>query len=420
LEEGVVVSGQRKTQVTVKLNGERWEGSRTEKKTGQADGGQPPIEWRKAAGIPPVPTVKTSREEDAWSLLRELRGKNPQVTGERDSGGEPQREVEFSPDEEGSGRLGRGRFVLPGWMREGTVAKNLFVTGGAVAIGLVFGLLVLSVFGEEQLSRSYQSVLSDTVTTFSAGGTGGKTDGMKAAGPTPPEAAGTNAAGTEQAVELRLPEERLHVAQTGVFQPEASAAEAIKPLDKAGIPHFLYKGEDKQYLFAAAAPTRDAVLGFASSLKARGMDVYVKELVLPGFSGSVSVKGAEGTAQPADLNAFFQTGLEMARTLAGQSGHVISSAQPALSAEEASALKEQHRRFLEQSRAVSAPESWQSLFAGMVNGMNQAVQARDKMAEAIAGSKTASAESYAWQVQAGVLTFWENYANWVRQVKAEE
>jgi hypothetical protein len=420
LEEGVVVSGQRKTQVTVKLNGERWEGSRTEKKTRQADGGQPPIEWRQASGIPPVPTVKTPREEDAWSLLRELRGKTPQETGERVTGGEPQRETEFSPEEERSGSHGGGRFVLPRWMREGKLVKNLFATGGAVAIGLVFGLLVLSVFGEEQLSRSYQSVLSDTVTTFSSGGTGGKADGVKVAGPSLPASVGANTVGAEQAVDLRLPEERLYVAQAGVFQPEASVAEAIKPLDGAGIPHLLYKGKDKQYLFAAAAPTRDAVLGFASSLKAKGMDVYVKEMVLPGLSKSIAVKGTEGTAQPADLNAFFQTGLEMARTLAGQSGQVISSAQPALSAEEASALKEQHRRFLEESRAVSAPESWQSLFAGMVNGMNQAMQARDKMAEAIAGKKTASAESYAWQVQAGVLAFWENYANWVRQVQAEE
>ncbi|MBR8660582.1 hypothetical protein [Brevibacillus sp. NL20B1] len=414
------MSGQRKTQVTVKLNGERWDGSRTEKKTGQTDGGQPPIEWRKAEGIPFVPTVKTSREEDAWSLLKELHKKHPQVTAVRDSGVEPQREAEFSPDEEESGHFRRSRVVLSKWMRQGTVTKNLFATGGAVAIGLVFGLLVLSVFGEEQLSRSYQSVLSDTVTTFSAVGKDDKADGMKAAGPVTPEAAGTDADGTKQMVELQLPEERLYVAQIGVFQPETSTAEAIKPLDAAGIPHFLYKGEDKQYLFAAAAPARDAVLGFASNLKAKGMDVYVKEWVLPGVSGSVSVTGPAGTATPEDLNAFFQTGLEMARTLASQSGHVISSAQPVLSKEEASAIKEQHRRFLEQGRSVSAQESGQSLFAGMVNGMNQAVQARDKMAEAIVGGKTASAESYAWQVQAGVLTFWENYANWVRQVKAAE
>ncbi|MDF2682008.1 MAG: hypothetical protein K0R47_3198, partial [Brevibacillus sp.] len=59
-------------------------------------------------------------------------------------------------------------------------------------------------------------------------------------------------------------------------------------------------------------------------------------------------------------------------------------------------------------------------FSGMVNGINQAMDARDKMAEANTGKKTQSAESYAWQVQAGILGYLENYSAWVQQVQKPE
>jgi len=46
--------------------------------------------------------------------------------------------------------------------------------------------------------------------------------------------------------------------------------------------------------------------------------------------------------------------------------------------------------------------------------------AREKMAEASAGKKIESAESYAWQVQAGVLEYLEGYASLLQQAQKKE
>lgn len=407
------MSGQFPNRVTVKLNGEKIERPARPKVTISspapiAGNGKKEASLLHPGAIPHHGTKE--KEEDAFERLLQLRGTTDQANrrATQNDVTEPGEELLDETAVESPFRIRRT------WMQTPAL-KTLMTAGSAVSIGLLFGFLVLTVFTQEQLSHSYRSVLTGTMQSLTAQELGQRsTAGQNLNGLAQP-ASLTPSNG--QNVALQLPEQRFFMAQAGAFQLDASEEAAIAPFEKLGIPHLLYRGDDKQYVFAAAAPTRDGILGFASSLKAKGTEVYVKEIAFPGLQKKVAVSQAAGSAQAPDLNTFFLNGLEMARALAAQSASVVTSAANAPGGAEATALKEKHRRFLEESRAVQAPEDWKPLFDGMVNGMNQAMTAQAKMQEALAGKKAANAENYAWQVQAGVLTYLENYTKWVQMVK---
>lgn len=422
----MVVSGEKRNNVTVKMNGRFWDGKRENENGNETRKDDKGAAKRKTIPFPSQPLVQKGNE--AWDRMMQLRDKaDRQTSREPDVTLEDMGQIEVDMDESVFSKRPATR--LFSGLSKGPFMRTVVSTGGAIAIGLLFGFLVLTVFAEKELSESYRNVLGDTVQTLTAQETSGRAGGTPAAiaGPDLPgtdrpvaDASATAAAGTQAEVKVVLPEMKMFVAQAGVFQPDTTAGAATAPLDKLNLPHFLYNDSAKQYMFAAAAPTRDAVLGFAASLKNKGVDVYVKEFAFPVYQGSVAVTTAASSGSQPDLQQFFDNGKNLAQTLSAHSGQVIANAQPVLPQEEAAAMKEQHRQFLEQSRLVSSQAGGSPYFSGMVAGINQAMAARDKMAEANAGKKSQSAESYAWQVQAGILGYLENYAAWVQQAQKTE
>jgi len=363
---------------------------------------------------------KMSKREDAWDRMIEIRGTaveervaQPESDPERDEDSQPDYgEVDYSV-----GRR-RAQRIEANWPKKAFV-RIFLTTGGAVAVGLIFGIMVLTIFSQEQFKTSYRSVLSDTVQTLTAQSTDQEGQKTPAAGtPLPQEADGTASpsapANASHAVSLQLPELKMFVAQAGVFQADTPAEAAAAPLTEKGLPHLLYNDSSKQYMFAAAATNREAALGFASNIKNKGIEVYVKEFSFPAFQGAVQIGQSTDSANHLDLPVFFSTGRELVEALSANSGLVIT-AQPGTG--EVAKIKETHRRFLESGKVSALPTEWQPHFQQMVNGLNQAVTARDKMAEASTGQKNQSAEQYAWQVQAGILTYLESYMKWIQQVE---
>ncbi|MFS0554398.1 hypothetical protein [Brevibacillus sp. 179-C9.3 HS] len=427
------MSGQNKNRVTVKMNGKFWDEKRDEttkvtsrKRTPKDDTPRVRIQ------APPLPFADPFKEKgnDAWERMMQLRGTatretKPSFEAEQSTNDSIESDYSFDNTEETSYRSSPRSRLAALWPK-GPFWRTTLTTGGAVAIGLLFGFLVLTVFSQKEFSRSYGDVLSETVQTLTAPSAGfEQTDGKKGvAGPILPDLSQPAQNGltngttmNQKEVALQLPAVNMYVAQAGVFQPDASPQTAVEPLEKAGIPHLLYKDTSKQYMFAAAAPTRDAVLGFAASLKNKGMDIYVKEFSFPAFEGPIPVgKSANASGDP-NVNAFFAHGVKLVQTLSAQSGLIITTGQLSPPPKETADLKEIHRQFLEESRKIDVQEAWKPLLDGMVNGVNQALAARDKMAEASAGKKVESAESYAWQVQAGVLAFFESYASWIQNAR---
>lgn len=421
----MVVSGEKRNNVTVKMNGRFWDEKRDDASNKESVKEEKVPRKRTPIPFPSQPIVQKGNE--AWDRLIQMRGR-----AERETSREPGIILEETEHVEVD--LGENVFSKKPATRHfstlpiGPIMRTLVSTGGAIAIGLLFGFLVLTVFSEKELSQSYRNVLGDTVQTLTAQGPSDlpASNQPAIAGPVlpgmdrPVADSPATTSGTQTKVSVQLPEVKMFVAQAGVFQPDTSAQAATGPLDKLSIPHWVYKDSAKQYMFAAAAPTRDAVLGFAANLKNKGVDVYVKEFSFPAYQGTVAVTAAATSSTHPDLQAFFANGVKLAQTLSAHSGQVITNAQPVLSQEEATAMKEQHRQLLEGSRLVQSQAGGSPYFSGMVNGINQAMDARDKMAEANAGKKAQSAESYAWQVQAGILGYLENYAAWVQQAQKPE
>lgn len=407
------MSGEKRNHVTLKVNGRFFEQEEKEKQLPKQEERQPRV---RIQGPSPAEMEKLPKREDAWDRMQQLREKQQQPPSQPIlyEGGQHE---SYEAGEEEQKPWSRSLRRYFGSFPQGPVVRAILGTGGAIAIGLVFGFMVLHVFSQEQFSSTYRSVLHDTVETLSAPAAS-LGEEKAPAGPqddaTPLSAAQQ---GTSASAPLQLAEVKMYVAQTGVFQPDASAQAAAEPLDQLGLPHLLYTDAEKQYMFAAAAPTRDAVLGFASRIKGKGIDVFVKEFSFPSYQGKVAVGKAEGATDSPDLSLFFAAGVELANTLSSQSGMVVTSAQPVFPAEEANKIKEQHRRFLEESRRMQVRAEWEPYFQGMVSGINQAVAAHEKMVEASVGKKTESADSYAWQVQAGVLGYLEQYAKWLQQVE---
>ncbi|WP_103108263.1 hypothetical protein [Brevibacillus reuszeri] len=426
------MSGEKRNNVTVKMNGKFWE----EKREDSADKQMPKKELPPRVRIqaPPIsipgPThVKNG--SDAMDRMKQLR-----EMGEREAPREAEM-PDFIEQHEDSHQASHHDFEekkfgktkvsqLFSYFPKGPVLQTVLTTGGAIAVGLLFGFLVLTVFTKEEFSESYRTVLEDTVQTLSAASPA--TDNQKLAGPVLPGEAGSvvggatpapsPSAGNASEIQLQLPQINMFVAQAGVFQKDAAPDTVAQPLDKMGIPHLVYKDSAKQYMFAAAAPTRDAVLGFATSLKNKGMDVYVKEFAFPAFQGTLPVAQTSGAAP--DVSGFFSKGVKLIQTLSSHSGLIITTGQLSSSPQETASLKEQHRQFLESSRLVQVPEAMKPQYTAMVNGIDQAMAAREKMAEASAGKKVESAESYAWQVQAGVLEYLEGYTGLFQQAQKKE
>ncbi|WP_289135274.1 hypothetical protein [uncultured Brevibacillus sp.] len=425
------MSGEKRNNVTVKMNGKFWEEKREDSTDKQIPKELPPRVRIQAPPISIPGPIHVKKGNDAMDRMKQLRER-----GERETPREAQipdfieqheeinQEIHHDVFEEK--RFGKMKVSqLFSYFPKGPVLQTVLTTGGAIAVGLLFGFLVLTVFTKEEFSESYRTVLEDTVQTLTAASPA--TDDQKLAGPILPGEAGSvggatpatsPSAGNASEIPLQLPQINMFVAQAGVFQKDAAPDALAQPLDKMGIPHLVYKDSAKQYMFAAAAPTRDAVLGFATSLKNKGMDVYVKEFAFPAFQGTLPVAPTSGAAP--DVSGFFSKGVKLIQTLSSHSGLIITTGQLSSSPQETATLKEQHRQFLESSRLVQVPEAMKKQYTAMVNGIDQAMAAREKMVEASAGKKIESAESYAWQVQAGVLEYLEGYANLLQQAQKKE
>lgn len=307
------------------------------------------------------------------------------------------------------------------WKKPGM--KMFLTVTGAVVVGLHFGFLVLAVFMNEQLSQSYRNVLDGTVQTLAVGHGNPREQGQKATAGTPDQKAAplsNQVQPINQAVKVSLPEQRLFIAQGGVYSDQKAAEAAVKPLVDKQLPHMYYVNGDKRYLYLAAATSRDQILGLASQLKGVGLDVYVKEVTFPGINKTLSSTAAPVSASQAasasnqtEAQQFLSTGFALIRSLADWSGQMMRDGKAVkLPAADETKMTEQHRRLLDQKKAFEAllPETAKADLENMVNGVNQAVTAYAQV-------KNPNAESYAWQAQKGVLQFVESYMKIVRQIQ---
>jgi len=413
--------------VSIKLNGNQIE-TRVNKKPSAGESKQAERVGQRAITGPEMPSGIPSvqvEQESAFDRLQKLR-EEPHAALEPVIAGKREERVDHPEEEEWNGAQG-ALVVHPAWVEDlpprpsrNHLAKLLLSACGAVVVGLCFGFMVLTVFTQEEFTDTYRTVLDGTVQTMTANPPLPPKETDKETG-TEQAAAGIHSAVQGEAAVMELREWRMYMAQVGAFTDRSAAEKAIANLKGKGYPHFLYPAEGKHYLFTAAASSRDDILGLASSLKATGMDVFVKEVAIPGATANLP-SAPESTAESGSgAAAFFSDGIELARRLSDWSGRYLNGggAAPMTAADEAT-VKELHRRFLDESRVLQAhaPETWKGAITGMVNGINQAVEALSQTQAAIREKKPKNAEAHAWQIQSGTLAWLEQYVQWQAQAQS--
>lgn len=269
---------------------------------------------------------------------------------------------------------------------------------GAVIVGLCFGFLVLALFRYDQPQTA--NLPLDTRHTVQSPN------------------AGSNAVHTSEkgSLSLNWKGETFSMVQVGVFTETDAMRQLTDTLKAEGYPSFVYELNGKRHVFVALAANRDEVLGIGSLLKERGLEVFVKEVQLPDLN--LILEGKDSQNNIRILEDMIRQGMELSRHLSLWSSKALN--QPgensaALTASTEQELLRVHRAFLTDVNRLDTalPAEWKPYVNGMVNGLNQSVTALPHL-------KEKQAASYAWQVQAGVLSFLQHYAALAQQANAKQ
>ena len=262
---------------------------------------------------------------------------------------------------------------------------------GAVAVGLMFGYIVLSFFESGLIQQPSQS----------AGGS-----------PSPPtEEKSTEVEGapkdgadkTQTGVTINIPEETEsvsimfpstthYVVQGGVFKDQASAAPIVENLKSKGWPNS-FLGENPAHLILGLAVNRDHALSLAGQFK--DIEVYIKELTGEPQKVSVAIKKGSSTTQD-EWDHWFKQEQTFVEALSGSISSSLTTGK--LDDNQMKAITDSHRNLLQYGREIvgKLPESKQSLGNRMLNDFTKGVTAMEQY-------QKQPTVGYLWQAEQALL-----------------
>ncbi len=237
---------------------------------------------------------------------------------------------------------------------------------GAVALGVVFGYIVLSFFKSGMLDNpaTPPKPISETVETGSGQGTlQTKLQENAETGTLPGEAKITT-------VSITLPSSTYYMVQGGVFQDQASATPILEKIKSKGWPSS-FSGEKPAYLFLGIAVNRDHALAIANHFQE--MDVYIKEFKI---EPKTILAGATTTQE--EWDQWFKQEQLFATILGNAIGEGLTAGK--LGGNQLKEITEAHRTLLQYGRewVNKLPESQQSLGNRLLNDYTKGVSAMER------------------------------------------
>lgn len=152
-------------------------------------------------------------------------------------------------------------FSLPEKRRENgrKGSKLILVASSAIAVGLIMGMTVLSLFsqGDEASLPTAREPLSRET---------GEEELLMTPGTDPEKG------------ELVLPSLTFFVAQAGAFSGEEAALKAREQLQGKGYPAKIFRGEDSFNLYVALGATKADMEALGERLERSGLDIYLKKV----------------------------------------------------------------------------------------------------------------------------------------------
>jgi len=262
---------------------------------------------------------------------------------------------------------------------------------GAVAVGLMFGYIVLSFFESgliQQPSQSAGGTASAPIEEKSINGGDASKDETKKV----PTGVTITIPEETESISIQFPSATHYVVQGGVFKDQASAAPIVKNLKGKGWPSS-FLGENPAHLILGLAVNRDHALSLAGQYK--DIEVYIKELAEEPKKVSIPIKKGSTTTQE-EWDQWFKQEQAFVENLASSISSSFSAGK--LEDNQMKAMKESHRNLLQSGRNIvgKLPESKQALGNRMLNDFTKGVTAMEQYQK----QPTAG---YLWQAEQSLL-----------------
>nr|WP_280521416.1 SPOR domain-containing protein [Paenibacillus mangrovi] len=182
--------------------------------------------------------------------------------------------------------------------------------------------------------------------------------------------------------------------QYGVFSSKERAELARKELQQYGIA----AGQDpdqENRVYAGMSTDLEQAKFLSSQLKAQGLELYVREVMLPAAS-EMKFGGEAGT-----INEYFAVSSELVSKLSQLSAELLGQENPAgLSTEDTSAITDLHSRWMEAMKSLQTGlgPSEEEMGTQMEQTMNSAVSA-------ITEYNRNHSKGHLWEVQSSMMQY---------------
>lgn len=195
-------------------------------------------------------------------------------------------------------------------------------------------------------------------------------------------------------IEAQVPPQTYYLLQYGVFSTPERALQAKEELLKAGIAAG-GDTEDQNRVYAGISPDREQAKLLSNQLKTQGVELYVRELELPGFEKAAY--GGEGDK----LTSFFQLSSSLVGKLSGLSSTLLGEGGPnTVPASDMKELNDLHQQWTQNITALPAglPKEAAVSATSLEKAMNSAISA-------IGEYNKNTAKEHIWEIQSSMMEY---------------
>lgn len=295
------------------------------------------------------------------------------------------------------------------WASVRNSSKIVVTAGSAILIGILLGLIVLSIFsnleenertgtnqGEQALPNHTSMPGQDENTSGEEANEG---EGLIL------DPSGNPPAG-EAAGETLLPPRLYFVVQAGVFSEESAAQEVVSSMQSAGRAGIYLENETPYRTYIGMTGNRDDAQRLSSYFEQQDIEFFVRQHETPAF---ISLHPAAEQVETEALKSFLDRGDQLLEKVNQAASQGVADEEYQLSSDEWSAIQEAHRLFLEESHDLSPNwkegEEW---IGEMVLQLTEAVNTLETF-------RTQQHTSFLWKVQQHSLQYLKQYEEWLRQ-----
>ncbi|MCP3796218.1 SPOR domain-containing protein [Paenibacillus sp. CH40] len=260
------------------------------------------------------------------------------------------------------------------WKLVGSVASAL-VTGG------MFGYIMLLLFNGGGMVPGADPSVEEAVPVFK-------------------ESVGVDAISAKEnsvpvtVIEAQVPPQTYYLLQYGVFSTPERALQAKEELLKAGIAAG-GDTEDQNRVYAGISPDREQAKLLSNQLKTQGVELYVRELELPGFEKAAY--GGEGDK----LTGFFQLSSSLVGKLSGLSSTLLGEGGPnTVPASDMKELNDLHQQWTQNITALPTglPKEAVASATSLEKAMNSAISALGEY-------NKNTAKEHIWEIQSSMMEY---------------